>query len=108
MSPRSVGGAVLREAPLLLLVIRPLCGLIALAGSRSLGGRERLFVAFFGVRGIGSLYYMAVILGSGALANDEGREVFWTVGLTVMASIALHGVLSAPLERRLLKTTGRE
>ncbi len=100
-----VGGWLL--VPVLLLVIRPVCGLMALAGTRSMAARERLFVAFFGVRGIGSLYYMAVILGSGALSPAEGREVFWTVGLTVMASIALHGVLSAPLERRLLRTTGR-
>jgi NhaP-type Na+/H+ or K+/H+ antiporter len=102
-----VGGWLL--APLLLLVIRPLCGLVALAGSRAIPGwRERLFVAFFGVRGIGSLYYVAVILGSGALSAAEGREVFWTVAVTVMASIFLHGIASAPLERRLLRTTGRE
>ncbi len=88
--------------PLLLLVIRPGIGLLSLLGSRAVLGRERLFVAFFGVRGIGSLYYVAVFLGTGAVSADEGRELFWTVALCVIGSIALHGIASAPLERRLL------
>jgi NhaP-type Na+/H+ or K+/H+ antiporter len=46
-------------APLLLLVVRPASVLAALVRTRP-PHRERAFVAWFGVRGIGSLYYVAV------------------------------------------------
>lgn len=74
---------------------------IAFAGSRS-APRERAFIGWFGVRGIGSLYYVAVALGSGILSVDESRSLFWTVAACVVASIVLHGVTAAPLSRRLL------
>jgi sodium/hydrogen antiporter len=89
--------------PLLLLVIRPVIAYLALLGTRELLPHgERVFVAFFGVRGIGSLYYLAVVIQSGAISTNEQLEVFWTAGICIMVSIGLHGILSAPLERRLL------
>jgi len=87
--------------PVLLLVIRPLATAIAFVGS-STAVRERAFIAWFGVRGIGSLYYVAVALGLGVLASDEARTLFWTVTACIVASIVVHGVTAAPLSRRLL------
>jgi len=100
LSAPGIGGFLL--VPVLLLVVRPAIAWLSLLGSHSIAGNERLFVSFFGVRGIGSLYYVAVFIGSGAVSASEGRELFWTVALVVMASILLHGFASAPLERRLL------
>ncbi len=97
-------GAGLLLVPLLLLVIRPLATMIAFAGSRT-AWRERLFVGWFGVRGIGSLYYVAIALGSGILSGGEQRTLFWTVLACVVASIVVHGVTAAPLTRRLLLST---
>ena len=88
--------------PLLLLVIRPVSVLLALVRSSVRDPREKAFIAWFGVRGIGSLYYAAVAIGSGALAEDEGRLVFWLVAACVLVSIVVHGVTSWPVERRLL------
>lgn len=85
----------------LLFVIRPLATAIAFTGSRTRAG-ERAFVAWFGVRGIGSLYYVAVALGSGILSVDESQSLFWTVAACIVASIVVHGVTAAPLSRRLL------
>ena len=87
--------------PVLLLVIRPLATVAAFTGSRT-PPRERAFIAWFGVRGIGSLYYVAVALGTGILSVDEARSLFWTVAACVIASIVVHGVTAAPLSRRLL------
>jgi sodium/hydrogen antiporter len=90
--------------PLLLLVVRPLVAFVSLAGTRPLPRlRERCFVAFFGVRGIGSLYYGAVLVGSGALSGGEAATVFWTMAAVVIVSIFLHGVSASPLARRLLE-----
>ena len=89
---------------LLLLVIRPLAVGIALARS-PLRPRERLFLAWFGVRGIGSLYYVAAALSYGVLQTEEENVVFWTVAVTILVSITAHGITGTPLTRRLLRPT---
>jgi NhaP-type Na+/H+ or K+/H+ antiporter len=88
--------------PVLLLAIRPLAVLAALLGSR-LAWRERVFVAWFGVRGVGSLYYAAVAAGTGLLA-DDARVVVWTALLCIVASVVAHGVSASPLGRRLQRS----
>ncbi len=96
-----VPGVGLLLVPLLLLVIRPLATLAAFAGSR-VPARERIFIGWFGVRGIGSLYYLAVALGTGILPAGEAGLLLWTVLACVVASIVVHGVTASPLSRRLL------
>ncbi|MGH2942505.1 MAG: cation:proton antiporter [Solirubrobacteraceae bacterium] len=98
---REAGVAGWLLVPTLLLVIRPLATAIAFVGS-STAPAERAFIGWFGVRGIGSLYYVAVALGLGVLPVDESRSLFWTVAACVVASIVVHGVTAAPLGRRLL------
>ena len=98
---REVEAAGWLLVPVLLLVIRPLATAVAFAGSPT-PLRERAFIGWFGVRGIGSLYYVAVALGLGILPVDEARSLFWTVTACVVASIVVHGVTAAPLSRRLL------
>ncbi|HEX2161188.1 MAG TPA: cation:proton antiporter [Thermoleophilaceae bacterium] len=88
--------------PVLLLAIRPLSVLVALAGSR-LDWRERAFVAWFGVRGVGSLYYAAVAAGAGVL-GDDARPVIWTVLACIVVSVVVHGISAAPLDRRLSRS----
>lgn len=85
----------------LLLVIRPAATLLAFVRSGT-APRERLFIAWFGVRGIGSLYYVAVALGMGILSLDEARTLFWTVAACIVASVIVHGVTATALSRRLL------
>ena len=88
-------------APLLLLVVRPAASAVGLLGS-PMRPRERAWVAWFGVRGVGSLYYAAAAVGAGVLAPAEGVTVAWTVVAVVVVSIVVHGVTGAPLTRRLL------
>jgi sodium/hydrogen antiporter len=87
-------------APVLLLLIRPAAVMLALARSRT-SIRERAFVGWFGIRGIGSFYYAAVVINAGALANSEAVVVFWTVIVCVGISIVAHGITSTPVTRRL-------
>jgi NhaP-type Na+/H+ or K+/H+ antiporter len=74
--------------------------LLAFTGSR-LPLRERLFLGWFGVRGVGSLYYAALAVGAGVL-GDAGPLVYWTVAAAVLLSIAAHGVTGSLLTNRLL------
>ena len=71
-------------AALLLLVVRPLVGALALR--RSCGTRaEHRAMAFFGVRGIGSVYYVAYALSHGEFAGSD--TVWAVVGLVIAGSV---------------------
>ncbi|WP_336215529.1 cation:proton antiporter [Nonomuraea sp. LPB2021202275-12-8] len=84
---------------LLLLVIRPLAGWLSqLRGSA--GPRERVVISFFGIRGIGSLFYLAYALGQ-ADFGVPAEELWAVVGFTVLASVVLHGVTATPAMDRL-------
>jgi sodium/hydrogen antiporter len=89
-------------AVLLLVVIRPAACLLSLVGSRMDQPDEKAFVAWFGVRGVGTLYYVALIVTSGALAADEQELVVWTCVAAVLVSIVVHGITAGPSLRRLL------
>jgi NhaP-type Na+/H+ or K+/H+ antiporter len=81
-------------ALLLLLVVRPLAGWVALPGGGR-GRRDRAVIAFFGVRGIGSLYYLVYALQH---AEFEGADRLWAVtGLVVTGSVVLHGITATPV-----------
>jgi NhaP-type Na+/H+ or K+/H+ antiporter len=87
-----------------LLVVRPLAGRLAFVGS-STGRRERWVISFFGVRGIGSLYYVSYGLSEGDIA---GGEQLWRITvLVVVGSVILHGITAGPvihwLDRRRLR-----
>ena len=60
-------------------------------------------MAWFGVRGIGSLYYAAVAVGTGALTDGEGATMLWTTAVCVVVSILVHGVTATSLSRRWLR-----
>nr|MCW2728513.1 cation transporter [Aeromicrobium sp.] len=90
----------------LLLVVRPVTAWIALrVGSRpkkagdteGLDPHERLATAFFGIRGIGSIYYLAYATGQEEFA---GADTLWsTVGFVIAVSVVLHGITATPVMR---------
>ncbi|MFC4855420.1 cation:proton antiporter [Actinophytocola glycyrrhizae] len=92
-------------AGLLLVVIRPVASLVALAGS-STGARERGAIAVFGVRGVGSVFYVAYGLQEGEIAHVD--QVWRIVALVVVGSILLHGMSATPVMRRLDRLRDRD
>ncbi|SEH00737.1 NhaP-type Na+/H+ or K+/H+ antiporter [Nonomuraea solani] len=80
---------------LLLLVIRPLTGWLSQWRGPA-GPRERLVISFFGIRGIGSLFYLAYALGQ-ADFGVPAEELWAVTGFTVLASVVLHGVTATPV-----------
>jgi sodium/hydrogen antiporter len=92
-------------AACLLLVIRPLSALPSLLGTR-LSRPQRAFIAWFGVRGVGSIYYLAFAVAHGA--NDASARTLADITLTVVAaSIVLHGISVTPLMARYGAASGR-
>lgn len=94
-----VGWAEVAVALAFLLLIRPLSGWLALSRGKT-GPRERIAISFFGIRGIGSLYYLAYALGKGQF-GDQADYLWAIVGLVVAASVVLHGATTAPVMQRL-------
>ena len=56
----------------------------------------RWLLGWFGIRGVGSLYYLTYALGKG-LKGDTGEMIAWITYLTVVISVVVHGVSSTPL-----------
>ena len=66
---------------------------------------ERGVISFFGIRGIGSIFYLAYALGK---ANfPQAREIWAIAGFTMLLSIVLHGVLATPVMNWLDRRHGR-
>ncbi|MFM6851695.1 MAG: cation:proton antiporter [Terrabacter sp.] len=90
----------------LVFVLRPLAGWVSLrvrARRDDLPGgmtrNEALATAFFGVRGVGSLYYLAFAAGEHAFAEE--KWLWSTTAFTILVSVMVHGVLATPVMRHL-------
>lgn len=75
------------------LVIRPLTGWLALLGS-SIAAKQRAGISFFGIRGVGSFYYLAHGLNEATFGKEA--ELWSVVGMTVLVSIVAHGMSAKP------------
>jgi NhaP-type Na+/H+ or K+/H+ antiporter len=92
-------------AATILLVVRPMGGMIALMGFKASQSEKRT-IAFFGIRGVGSFYYLAY--GLNHLEIDEGARLWSIVGLVALLSILLHGLTVTPAMRMLDRRHGRD
>jgi NhaP-type Na+/H+ or K+/H+ antiporter len=81
-----------------IFLIRPLSGWISLL-FRKQRADEKAVISFFGIRGLGSAYYLAYALNHGPF---EKPDLLWaTAGLIVLVSILLHGTTVTPVMRYL-------
>jgi NhaP-type Na+/H+ or K+/H+ antiporter len=80
-----------------LFLIRPLSGYLGLF-NLNLHVYEKLGISFFGIRGIGSFYYVAFALKQ---ANFKFAEEIWAlVSFIVLISIVLHGITATKVMRK--------
>ncbi|HYD53603.1 MAG TPA: cation:proton antiporter [Gemmatimonadaceae bacterium] len=84
--------------PVLFLVIRPIAVLVA-APMRGAPSMQRYLAMWFGIRGVGSIYYLSFAIQHGA-GGALGQRLAAIVFTTVAASILLHGISVTPLMRR--------
>jgi NhaP-type Na+/H+ or K+/H+ antiporter len=56
-------------------------------------------ISFFGIRGIGSFFYLAFALSEAPFPH--ARELWAVVGFVVLVSVVVHGVLASPVMRYL-------
>ncbi len=82
----------------LFVVARPLSVMLGLAGTET-SMRVRLIIGWFGVRGIGSIYYLMYAINHG-LPSDLARDLSQITAIVVALSIVVHGVSVKPLMDR--------
>ncbi|MFD1511956.1 cation:proton antiporter [Halomarina rubra] len=85
-------------ALVVVFVLRPFAGGIGLLGT-GISVDERAAIAFFGIRGIGSFYYLAYALEQTTFVAS--RFVWALVGFVVLTSLVVHGVVATPAMRLL-------
>ena len=90
---------------LLLVVVRPLSVWVGLLGER-VSRDQRILISWFGIRGIGSVYYLLFAINHG-LPPALARELTALTLTAVTVSIVVHGMSVTPLMRRYRDRVGR-
>lgn len=94
----AVTWSVVGIAILLVVAVRPIAGLTGLLGSR-VSRTNRIIIALFGIRGVGSFYYLAYGLRSESF--PEAPTLWAVVAATVLLSIVVHGTTAGAALRRI-------
>ncbi|MBN3884657.1 MAG: sodium:proton antiporter [Nostoc sp.] len=88
---------------LLFLIIRPVGVWISTIGKRpqdshrrTLHPGTRLLIGWFGIRGVGSLYYLAYAFRHG-LKGEAAEQIAWITYTTIVVSVIVHGISTTPL-----------
>lgn len=79
----------------LVFIIRPLGVAISLLGS-NISPTNRTLMAWFGIRGVGSLYYLNYAVGK-EIGTSIAQQITWISIITIVFSIVVHGISSSPL-----------
>jgi len=81
--------------PLLFVVVRPLSVWLGLRGAQ-VSRDQRWLIAWFGIRGIGSIYYLMYAINHG-LQRSLAEEIVALTLTVVAVSIVMHGTSVTPL-----------
>jgi NhaP-type Na+/H+ or K+/H+ antiporter len=99
---------------LLFLIIRPVGVWISTIGKRPVESHRRTFhpgtrwlFGWFGIRGVGSLYYLAYAFGNG-LKGEAAEQIAWITYTTIVASVIIHGISSTPLMKWYERNIGNQ
>ena len=92
-------------AAAIIILVRPLAGVLGLVGFPA-DRPEKLTLAFFGIRGVGSFYYLAYALNHAEFMDSD--RLWSIVGLVALFSILLHGLTVTPVMRLLDRSQGRD
>lgn len=92
-----LSGPSLAVGLILMGVIRPLA-VAPLAWAFGMNHMQTALVAWFGIRGIGSIYYLFFAISSG-LAEDLAKPLIEITIWTIALSVFLHGMTATPMMR---------
>ncbi len=88
-------GQSLLIAGILFLFIRPFGVWLAMLGG-NLPKTTRSLMGWFGIKGLGSIYYLTYALGEG-VKGDTAEQIAWITYTVVVLSVIAHGISASPL-----------
>lgn len=81
------------------LVVRPLAGMLGLIGTRHLHLKEKLGISFFGIRGMGSFFYLAFAFKQTHFPLVH--QLWAIVAFIVLLSLVFHGLTASKTMKKL-------
>src|ERR687897_3546956 len=103
LGPGTTSLQALGFSAVLLMIIRPVAVMAGLMGQGQ-SRHERGLLAWFGIRGIGSIYYLMFAIGR-SLPDDLARQLITLVITTVAVSTVVHGASVTALMARYARVT---
>jgi NhaP-type Na+/H+ or K+/H+ antiporter len=89
---------IIGTALILLLIIRPLSGWIAFYKT-DLSGFEKFVLSFYGIRGVGSIFYLMYAFQQTGFAN--AYKLIQVTAVTIVLSVIIHGVSATTIQKKL-------
>jgi len=87
-----------------LFIIRPVAAYISIAFSK-FHIKEKLAISFFGIRGMGSVFYLAFAFKE--MKFEYVRELWAIVAFTILISVIIHGITATPIMKHLKENIER-
>lgn len=78
----------------LIFIIRPVSALVSMYG-QDCSLTDRFKIAFFGVRGMGTIFYVAFAFSHAEFAKPVQHEIWAVCALTIIVSAIVHGTLAS-------------
>lgn len=88
-----------------LFIIRPLAAYASLFTAK-FHFKEKLAISFFGIRGMGSIFYLAFAFRE--VHFNHEKELWAVVAFTILISILIHGLTATPMMKRLQREIPEE
>jgi len=90
---------------LFLLVIRPIAAYASLFTGK-FHIKEKLTISFFGIRGMGSVFYLAFAFKNASFGYE--KELWAIIAFTILVSIFVHGITATPIMKHLKENIPEE
>lgn len=84
-------------AILIVFIIRPLTGYLSLIGTE-LPEEKKLIISFYGIRGIGSVYYLLYAFYHASF--EDAKEALALVMVVILLSVVAHGLSARPVMKK--------
>jgi NhaP-type Na+/H+ or K+/H+ antiporter len=96
---------IMGVALLMVLVVRPVAGYISLIKT-DLIPFQKLVLSFYGMRGIGSIFYLAYALTAASFTDSE--KLLQVTMVTIFFSILIHGFSSRTIQKKIQSYNPKE
>ena len=91
---------IISVALIMIFLIRPVIGYLSLLGT-DLNKFQKFVLSFYGIRGIGSVFYLAYALTSADFKDSE--KLFEITIAIIFFSVLIHGLTAHRVQKRIYK-----